>query len=362
MNKQRILYVDIARIVSCLLVLSYHFALAVGSSLVTADISKYNNWGNLYSPSAVACFIIVSGAMLMYQYSDSGFSIKNFYLKRIKSIFPLFWVAWLIAFINSLSIHKAFPFPNVPKLNFLLTLTGLDGWIATNGAFGIAMHNTFYLVGEWFLGLIIVLYVLFPIFYYAAKKNKYLMPVLLGILTCVFEVYNPLNEVLDTSLIVNAFYFSLGILIYQILSGLSDDKRNRCECILGGIGIIIYVVYLFLPNMLTYCPRRIVFLGGALAIYFASMGLGALLQGKYYSRLAIGKGLEKVISNIAKYTFAVFLLHHFIMLRIIGRFAGANWTGTKLFIAFIAILIIVIIISVIVDYITKKVVKLFNRS
>lgn len=49
-------------------------------------------------------------------------------------------------------------------LSFLWTITGLDGYASL---FGIQSH---YLVGEWFIGMILVLYIVFPVLYALVKR------------------------------------------------------------------------------------------------------------------------------------------------------------------------------------------------
>ena len=98
----------------------------------------------------------------MYVYQEK-LEYKRFYKKRFESLYPMFWMAYIIAFIGLFYLNKGM-FLQAPKKNFILTIIGFDGYLAAN-------VPTFYILGEWFLGCIILFYVLFPLL--RTGVNKY---------------------------------------------------------------------------------------------------------------------------------------------------------------------------------------------
>lgn len=112
MNKtNRLVYLDILRIFACLCILVIHF---------NATVSGYHTFSNFVYPNhvfpntylggvylghiGVGLFFIICGASLQYQYGIIPINrraILNFYKKRALSLYPAFWIAWLIATIVS---------------------------------------------------------------------------------------------------------------------------------------------------------------------------------------------------------------------------------------------------------------------
>ncbi|ADP38492.1 hypothetical protein HMPREF0421_20410 [Gardnerella vaginalis ATCC 14019] len=46
----------------------------------------------------VSLFLIISGAALMYNYGDrESLDLRTFYTKRAKTLYPMFWVAFIVA-------------------------------------------------------------------------------------------------------------------------------------------------------------------------------------------------------------------------------------------------------------------------
>ena len=149
MKKERIFYLDFVRAIAVVLILMTHYNavyLYAGQPdkvFITAQI------GNIYiGDFGVSLFFIISGAALMYVY-DEKCELINFYKKRFLSIYPMFWIAYFIAFLYQFYVNKGIDL-TVPKRNILLTLFGFDGYFA-------AVMPTFYILGELFLGCIILI-------------------------------------------------------------------------------------------------------------------------------------------------------------------------------------------------------------
>ena len=207
MQKKRVLYLDLIRIVCFLMVTSFHFAIGVRNFGISANVNFYQEiihigWGAI----ATSCFFMVSGAALIYRYRET-FSLKEFYKKRFFGLYPLFWLAYLFMFLEFFYHYKSMP--EVPKINFLLSVIGMDGYFND-------WVPTFYMIGEWFLGALIMLYLLFPIFRITMCKCKYILPAVLFVASIVLIYYNPFPIDIDKNPIVCSMYFVLGMLIEML--------------------------------------------------------------------------------------------------------------------------------------------------
>ena len=102
-------------------------------------------------------FFIVSGAALALTTPPEQ-GLGTFYKKRARAIYPLFWLAWAVCFaLRFLSKPGYYAAAKTPTL--LLTVLGLDNFAVAAGWVGM----DFACVGEWFLGSILFLYLLFPL-------------------------------------------------------------------------------------------------------------------------------------------------------------------------------------------------------
>lgn len=113
-------------------------------------------------------FFIVSGAALAYT-TPADQPPWRFYKKRAAALYPLFWLAWVICFsIRFVTKPGYYAAAKTPSL--LFTVLGLDtfavsaGWVAQD----------FACVGEWFLGAILFLYLLFPLLQRALARRPML--------------------------------------------------------------------------------------------------------------------------------------------------------------------------------------------
>ena len=166
MKKERLFYLDFVRAIAVISILITHFNARYlylsppmpEKAVLTTTVSNIyiGSWG-------VSLFFIISGAALMYVYQER-IEIKKFYKKRFLSIYPMFWIAYIVAFFYLFYTNKMIPGSGVPKINFIYTILGMDGMVA-------AYIPTYYILGEWFLGAIILMYVLFPLLWKGVKKQ-----------------------------------------------------------------------------------------------------------------------------------------------------------------------------------------------
>lgn len=117
-----------------------------------------SSWGYMF----VTVFFSISGTVLYYNYPKVN-SKRYFYFKRWKSIFPPFYICFIIFFFKNIFIHRKILY-NGHWSKLILTIFGLDGYF-------IYRFNSYYLIGEWFLGAIIIIYILYPALSWLMNKN-----------------------------------------------------------------------------------------------------------------------------------------------------------------------------------------------
>lgn len=118
---------DFIRAISILLIIFFHYNCAVERFTPIGKVffKYYAFTGNI----GVSMFFILSGASLMIS-TGRDFSLVNFYKKRFLAIYPLFWTIYIILLIGILIILQSNPFQGRNPATFLLTVIGLDGFLA----------------------------------------------------------------------------------------------------------------------------------------------------------------------------------------------------------------------------------------
>lgn len=113
-------------------------------------------------------FFMVSGAALALTVPEQQ-SPFLFYKKRAKAIYPLFWLAWAVCF-SLRFLAKPWYYSSARSITLILTVLGLDNFAVAAGWVGM----DFACVGEWFLGSILFLYLLFPLLIRGGRRNPWL--------------------------------------------------------------------------------------------------------------------------------------------------------------------------------------------
>lgn len=113
-------------------------------------------------------FFMVSGAALALTVPEQQ-SPLLFYKKRAKAIYPLFWLAWAVCF-SLRFLAKPWYYSGARSETLILTVLGLDNFAVAAGWVGM----DFACVGEWFLGSILFLYLLFPLLIRGLRRNPWL--------------------------------------------------------------------------------------------------------------------------------------------------------------------------------------------
>ena len=164
MSAERRAGYDCARAVCAVTVALFHYGTtceAMGLHGFSDRLIGYA--GGTFGELASLVFLILSGASLACGYPAGSFSLPRFYKKRFLSLYPLFYLAYALA---ALWLFVYFPgyFNAATPASFLLSALGMDGYFSYRCAGS-------YILGEWFLGAIVLLYFLYP-FLAKAVENR----------------------------------------------------------------------------------------------------------------------------------------------------------------------------------------------
>ena len=276
MKKERIFYLDFVRAIAVILILMTHYNavyLYAGQPdkvFITAQI------GNIYIGNfGVSLFFIISGAALMYVY-DEKCELINFYKKRFLSIYPMFWIAYFIAFLYQFYVNKGIDL-TVPKRNILLTILGFDGYFA-------AVIPTFY----------ICYYDL-----YLIRTHPVLLAVVAMVLYVIFLLIpRRLNPVEVLPLRIPEILFGMYYIKYI--------KKIKWPVALGALAVLV-VNTIVAPQF-------------DVTIQTTYIGISAFLVLAFISDYLDFAGVHRCCSVISKYSYAVFLVHHVIIMAMMATF------------------------------------------
>ena len=306
-QKKRLFYLDMIRVIALLCILIIHFNATV-TGYFTLPSKLFPNtlpFGIYLGDFGSSLFFIVSGTALSYT-TQRSFDTISFYRKRAVAVYPMFWLAWLAAF-SFRFVRQPGYFSQAKTATLALTFLGLDNFAVASGW----VAHDFALVGEWFLGSILFLYALFP----ALKAGLSKHPCLTWLLSVFVGLVLHLSGK-DAGL--------LGIHIPEFLFGMSFVFwMPRFQKLTVPFGILLFIPALWYGNGKIICA---VFSITAFAI------LALIGQKIHYIPL------ERVCSQIGRYSYAVFLLHHLLILRMSESFDLALLTRRDTALLFVAYL------------------------
>lgn len=241
--ENRIIGLDFIRILLVLLIFAFH-------SQIHFDCYYY--WLNDFvrmGAIAITAFFMLSGYSLILSTSHKDFTkikdVKQFYIKRLIRILPLYYSVALIRVVMDLMVGKS-TFAEVAIL-FPVELFATQSTFTTLFPYS---HNN----GTWFISCLIICYIFFPfiqnLFLQLSVKTK----TITGVVLCSILFYAPFIQhffqLNDLSVYTSPFYrlieFVLGIIIAQINTMPIENKlllviRKPIICTLAFVLLVVLV-------------------------------------------------------------------------------------------------------------------------
>lgn len=335
MKKEKLFYLDFIRaFATIVIVLTHYNALYLYLNPVRPKMAVLStNVGNVYIGGfGVALFLIISGSALMYVYREK-IEVKKFYLKRFFNLYPLFWLVYLLAFIFRFYQDAGF-FPAIPKWRFIFSVLGIDQYLSN---FDI---SNFGIISEWFLGFILIFYILFPLLRIAINKQ----PVLTAIGTAILYIVAVIFKWPNMSV---ALYGLLPFLVFGMLLIRYEWKVKW------------YVAW---PMLLVIVGNGIFkphFNDSVQSLYIGICGFGFLT---YLARLIKWEWVHRLCTLICRYSYVIFLVHHYVIYQVTKKFNLNTITRMNSYLLFFTCFVVTCIVAYLIQKLYERIMKLlFGR-
>jgi peptidoglycan/LPS O-acetylase OafA/YrhL len=347
-------YIDFLRGVAILLVIINHiphadYILNESTPLIIKKAFLAGTYG-------VQLFYVVSAFTLCnsIEYRNEN-NYKNFYIRRIYRVVPLFYLGIIIYFLYYYfrSSHL-FDFQNFYTLNnFILNLFFINNFIPPSISFipggeTITTELNFYLI--------------FPfLFYYLIKKKKlfisitFAIPVMLILNLIFYKFFNfyDFGQIgFYRTIYVQLFVFFLGFLLYYLVK-----KKNFKEAILENkkIFIIIMLTFIFviLNNKINpeyFYFKNLIIVGYILLFFSYLIFLKKDILKNYY--------LYKLICNFGKVSYSMYIFH-WIVLDVITYIINSHTIFQNSFLNLLIIILGVILVTYLIALISYRFEKFF---
>lgn len=206
-KKERIIAFDFIRAVCALGIIINHYSIESRNPLLIRFFYSFPSGTGSLGYSIVTVFFILSGALLLYNHSDDQ-TILTFYKTRWRAIFPSFYVSYVICFfIVIVFLDRSFCLTR-SVYTFPLTIIGMDGYFAN-------AIRTWFVAGEWFIGAIIILYLLFPFIIRVYRHSSVFVYLASSILFFLFLNLNMLEQNAFRNCFSCLFSFCFGMAVSQ---------------------------------------------------------------------------------------------------------------------------------------------------
>ncbi len=341
--KKRLYSLDFIRAVATILIFTFHFNMGTEEAprrvYNTALFFKNTDFGSV----GVSLFFVLSGCALIYSEKNS-FSIKQFYKKRIVALFPMFYIAYILCrfLVEVFTPHL---YNGIPWKYFILTVFGMDGFLSYR------LPN-FYVTGEWFLGCIIVFYILYPLIRWCVKK----IPVIFAIAIIALNLYTNNHYIFQMPIIWNPLIrvmeFTFGIYCAQYLFPLFEKRAEMTDMVKKNawtvLGLVIsggIAAFLLWGNR-AYFPVPYMTMVGL-------CGCSVFLLLYFVSDYLTIMPVKKVVVFLSTYSFAIYLVHHEIDFILYAYFAQMELSWRHLFAIYILFILMICLLGVFLQKLTR---------
>ena len=275
---------DVVRLAALLPVLCYHYcieAARLGFAVPNALIGRgMADWVEL----GLAWFFLLSGAALCLQW-QGRFALRRYLAGRAAATYPAFWLGFAVLFLYGEVLHGNNA--DIPRWRVVFSVLGLDGYLAP-------VTTTFYKIGEWFLGVILLLYLIFPALLWCLQTpvRRRALTAGLAVLAVAWPPLSPAALEPGHTVLGRLPAFALGVWFGSLL------KKNAAPpkwmlCALGVLPLL----------WVDAVPRLPVLLLLAAVLFWAVYAAGQRLPAR----------LCPALRRLAGWCYGVYLVHHVLL-------------------------------------------------
>lgn len=333
---KRLNYLNVIRLISFAAIIYYHLVieLAARDMIGPGTETLYCNSNMHIATSAVALFFMISGASLMLSSrKEKEFRIGQFYKKRVLRILIPYYVASFLTFM--VLYHGQIPL-TIQKWKLIFNLMAMDGYATVLG-----MNVMYLIVGEWFMGCLVILYVLFPLLRALVVRFPAATFIAATAGYIVLALWDPFPVPPHQNVIFKGYEFLLGMYLITL-----TDRISPKIMIAAAAVIALFLLY---PVPLPVHPT--------FAITITSVCIFVLMA-KLEPVFAKGKAFCTACSVCCKYSYEIFLIHHFVIVVIIDRVWNAFGITAGLPVLVIMIIASAVLLGIGIHYASAGLIRL----
>ena len=284
---------DIVRVVAFLFVVFSHLLSHVDAHGLPLRLQVHlMPWGAI----GVSFFIILSGASLSVGSFRRKESWISFYLRRLRTLLPPFWVAYFVCLMLQFGVFGTTSMGR-SLLSSIPTLFGIDGYLSH-------MVPTYAMIGEWYLGFILLLYMLAPTIHrivertpFVALASLFAVSILAARMTPLLREYVPFwNNTPRFNVLSHVFEFAFGMFFVRRLR--PGFRRYAVFALLSGTAVVAHLLFAKGP-WFDFTPVGILMSVAA----FVAMCFS-------FDSCVLGKAASDVFASLGRTSFLAFLYHH----------------------------------------------------
>jgi len=278
-RRERVEGIVFSRAFCTLGMVAFHFSCHSAYKWFVFNKSANADLGVVY----VSCFFAISGAVLYHNY-PANTHLKSFFYKRWKSMYPAFYLTFFFFFTRNVFGKRKFWYKPVPQNSLILTFLGVDGFL-------MYKYPNYYVVGEWFFGAIVLLYLLYPVILFVMNKVSFLPVLLLAVGTWWVQETSFFVIAQNRNLITCALSFAFGMLCMKYKNFFLKNKI---------CGLVALAINLFL-YWKSLTPSILLFQLQGLSLFIVSVQIGEYLM---------KTPLKPFFTEISSISLGIFMSHH----------------------------------------------------
>ncbi len=333
-------FMNVLRVLSMVAIVFYHMVFTLyiyGIRQIDSIRFLFENTNMHIAKVGVGLFFMLSGAGLFLSDKDREFNAFKFYKKRFVKILIPFYIVYVCYFAflvatGHLLLNDPFSGKDLKPWSFIYTILGMDAYLEN---FGIATCSLG--IGEWFLGCLIIIYIIYPLLRRAMIKNKYVTMVIATLyyvfINMVYSKIPLFNDVpMYTNLVIKIYDFILGMFLVTFL-----DKLPKWTY---WVGLIVNLFFVFCPVVLPGINSyQIPF--HCVSAFLAFAGLE-----KIFSSDAAKKPM-KIVGILSAYSYEYFLIHHFVILHLSTQGQNTAFSNMNILLLFAEEIVLTTILAII---------------
>lgn len=228
-SRMRLLAFDIIRIIAILMVLNQHLT----ANFLTIVIPGYDyiSIGKL----GVILFVFVSGAVLYFSKSEfhNLKDVLNFYYKRIVRLYPAMYLSFILAILLRPDI--------IDKQTTTSLIVQLSGTLIYFPDILAPNWGTLLNPMSYFIGFIMVFYLLYPLIVTLIKKSPYITMFVSIMISVTSTLY--FNENINSSMPAPyLMFFVFGIFIAHLGLYIKTENNDRHIAFLSDLSFYVFLV------------------------------------------------------------------------------------------------------------------------